>query len=162
MPDFGGSRIAARISMPEYGHRFFGDSYSFEARRETRLLTLRASYTEDPEVETRRVGIDFDPDDFPLPPSPDFAFLSSSPYVRKDASVTAIVEGTRTEIRLDVYDHKREYIQNVLPDEETTGVLLSVARDMGATCMARSRDVTRTSCADRRPSRHPDRCRSTL
>ena len=58
-----------------YGHRFFGDSYSFEARRETRLLTLRASYTEDPEVETRRVGVEFDPDDFPLPPSPDSAFL---------------------------------------------------------------------------------------
>src|SRR5687768_11796040 len=45
-----------------YGERFFGDSYSFEARRETRLLTLRASYSEDPEVETRRIGIDVDPD----------------------------------------------------------------------------------------------------
>jgi hypothetical protein len=45
--------------------------------------------------------------------------------------VTAIVEGARTEIRLDVYDYEREYIQNVLPDEETTGVLLSVARDIG-------------------------------
>ena len=114
-----------------YGQRFFGDSYSFEARRETRLLTLRASYSEDPEVETRRVGIEFDPGDLPLPPSPDYAFLTSSPYVRKDATVTAIVEGTRTEIRLDVYDRKREYIQNIAPDEDTTGVLLTVARDIG-------------------------------
>jgi len=114
-----------------YGQRFFGDSWSVEARRETRLLTLRASYSEDPEVETRRIGLDFDPDDFPLPPSPDFSFLSASPYVRKDGTLTAIVEGARTEIRLDVYDRKREYIQNIAPDEDTAGVLLNIARDIG-------------------------------
>ena len=114
-----------------YGERFFGDSWSVEARRESRLLTLRASYTEDPEVETRRIGLDFDPDDFPLPPPNDFAFLSASPYVRKDGTLTAIVAGAKTEVRLDVYDRKREYIQNLAPDEDTAGVLLNIARDIG-------------------------------
>jgi hypothetical protein len=115
-----------------YGNRFFGDSWSLEARRTTRLLTLRASYVEDPEVETRRIGIDFAPDDFPLPPPSDLSGLSSSPYIRKDALLTAIVEGARTQIRLDAYDRNREYIQEILPDEETTGVLLSIVRDIGA------------------------------
>jgi len=115
-----------------YGERFFGDSYSVEARRETRLLTLRASYTEDPEVETRRIGIDFDPDDFPLPPSPDFSIFSGFPYVHKDAVLSAIVEGARTQLRLDVYDREREYLQDALPDEEITGVMFNVARDIGS------------------------------
>ena len=114
-----------------YGERFFGDSYSVEVRRESRWLTLRASYSEDPEVETRRIGVDFDPDDFPLPPSPDFSFLSAFPYVRKDMMFTAIAEGARTHVRLDVYDRKREYIQAPLPDEDTEGVLFNVARDIG-------------------------------
>jgi hypothetical protein len=114
-----------------YGERFFGDSWSVEARRETRLLTLRASYREDPEVQTRRIGVDFDPNDFPLPPPDDFAFLTASPYVAKDGTFSAIAEGARTEIRLDVYNRKREYIQNPAPDEDTTGVLLNIARDIG-------------------------------
>jgi len=115
-----------------YGERFFGDSYSLEARRESKWLTLRASYTEDPEVETRRIGVDFDPNDFPLPPSADFSFLSASPYVRKDAVLTAIAEGVRTHLRLDAYDRKRAYIQDLLPDERVTGVLFNVARDIGS------------------------------
>jgi hypothetical protein len=115
-----------------YGERFFGDSYSFEARRETRLVTLRASYSEDPEVETRRIGIDFDPDDFPVPPSPDFSIFAGFPYVHKDGMLTAIIEGARTQVRLDVYDRNREYLQEPLPDEELTGARLNLARDIGA------------------------------
>ena len=115
-----------------YGQRFFGDSYSLEARRETRWLTLRASYREDPEVETRRVGIDFDPDDLPLPPTADFSLFSGLPYVHKDGVLTAIAEGARTQIRLDVYNRKREYLRNAVPDEDTSGAMLNVARDIGA------------------------------
>jgi hypothetical protein len=115
-----------------YGERFFGDSYSLEARRESRLLTVRASYVEEPEVETRRVGIDFDPDDFPLPPPDDFSIFAGFPYVRKEGIVSAIVEGARTQLRLDVYDRKREYLDLLIPDEETSGVRFSVARDIGA------------------------------
>jgi hypothetical protein len=115
-----------------YGERFFGDSYSLGLRREGSWLTLTASYLEDPEVETRRIGINFDPDDFPLPPSVDFSFLSAFPYVRKDALLSAIAEGARTQVRLDVYDRKREYLQEALPDEELTGVQLNVVRDIGA------------------------------
>jgi len=115
-----------------YGERFFGESYRLDARRETRWVTFRASYSEDPEVETRRIGIDFDPDDFPVPPPSDFSILAGFPYVRKDALLSAIAEGARTHIRLDVYDRNREYLQNAFPDEESTGVLLNVARDIGS------------------------------
>jgi hypothetical protein len=115
-----------------YGERFFGDSYSLEARRETRLLTLRASYIEDPEVETRRIGIDFDPDDLPLPPPDDFSIFAGFPYVRQDGLLSAIVEGARTQLRLDVYDRKRDYLDQLIPDEETSGVRFSIARDFGA------------------------------
>jgi hypothetical protein len=115
-----------------YGERFFGDSYSLQARRESKWLTLKASYSEDPEVETRRIGIDFDPDDFPIPPSPDSGTVSSTPYVAKNAMLTAIAEGVRTQLRLDLYDRKREYIENLQPDERVTGVLFNVARDIGS------------------------------
>jgi hypothetical protein len=115
-----------------YGERFFGDSYRLEARRETRLLTLRASYIEDPQVETRRIGIDFDPDDFPLPPPDDFSIFAGFPYVRKDGVLSALVEGARTQLRLDVYDRNRDYLDALLPDEETTGVMFNIARDIGA------------------------------
>ena len=115
-----------------YGDRFFGESYSVDARYDGRWLTLRASYVEDPEVETRRVGIDFDPTGIPIPPSTDFATLSASPYIRNDAVLTAIAEGARTKIRLDVYDRQRDYLQDVLADEETTGAQFSVVRDIGS------------------------------
>jgi hypothetical protein len=115
-----------------YGERFFGDSWSLEARRESRMLTLRASYSEDPEVETRRINLGFDPGDFPVPPSPDFSIFSGFPYVRRDGVLSAIVEGARTQIRLDVYDREREYLQDALPDEELSGVRLNVARDIGS------------------------------
>jgi hypothetical protein len=115
-----------------YGERFFGDSYSFRARRETRLLTLTASYIEDPEVETRRIGIDVDPGDLPLPPPDDFSIFAGFPYVRKEAQLTAIIEGARTQIRLDGYDRNREYLDVIIPDEETSGAQFTIARDIGA------------------------------
>jgi hypothetical protein len=115
-----------------YGERFFGDSYSFKARRETRLLTLTASYIEDPEVETRRIGIDADAGDLPLPPPDDFSIFAGFPYVRKEAVLSAVAEGARTQIRLDVYDRNREYLDVLIPDEETTGAQFSIARDIGA------------------------------
>ena len=68
---------------------------------------------------------------FRCPRRTDFSFLSASPYVRKDMVFTAIAEGARTHVRLDVYDRKREYIQALLPDEDTEGVLFNVARDIG-------------------------------
>ncbi len=63
----------------------------------------------------------------PIPPSPDFSFLSASPYVRKDAVLTAIAEGARTQIRLDVYDRKREFLQEVLAGRGNDGCAASAS-----------------------------------
>jgi hypothetical protein len=116
-----------------YGERFFGESWKLSVSRETRYLTMRLSYVEDPQVETRRIGINFDPDDLPLPdPGLDLSGFTSFPYVGKDATATFLSEGARTKLRLDVYDRKREYIQDFPPDEETQGVRFNALRDFGA------------------------------
>jgi len=116
-----------------FGERFFGNSWRVTMSRDTKYVTLRLDYIEDPEVETRRVGINFDPNQFPLPdPGSDLSGFTSLPYIRKDATATAIAEGARTKLRLDVYDRKREYVRLFPPDEETQGVRLSALRDLGA------------------------------
>lgn len=116
-----------------YGQRFFGDSWSFNLSRDTRWVTIRLSYIEDPTVETRRVGVNFDPDAIPLPvPGDDLSGFTSFPYVRKDAVATVIAEGAKTRLRLSVYDRNRDYIREFPPDENRQGAQLAVLRDFGA------------------------------
>ena len=116
-----------------YGQRFFGDSWSLNVSRDTGWVTIRLVYIEDPTVETRRVGINFDPDEIPLPaPGDELSGFTSLPYVRKDAVATVIAEGAKTRIRLSAYDRNREYINDFPPDENRQGVQLSVLRDLGA------------------------------
>jgi hypothetical protein len=120
-----------------YGERFFGESWSAKLSRETRYLTLILSYEEDPEVETRRVGINFDPDQIPVPdPDQDLSGYTSYPYVRKDATASLLAKGARTKLRLDVYDRQREYINAFPPNEETQGVRFNALRDLGANLYA--------------------------
>ncbi len=123
------SHIEAR-----YGDRFFGDSYEVQARRQVRQLTFTLSYIEDPEVQTRTVSSELDPGGPPIPglPGGSYGAFNSEPYVRKDGRFVAIVEGRRTNVRLDVYDLDRDYIRELLPDEHTTGTSLTVVRDFGS------------------------------
>jgi len=127
-------RPDSRTSLDaRYGERFFGDSYSLSFSRETKYVTVQLSYIEDPDVETRRVGFDFDPGQIPVPdPNVDFSVFSSFPYVRKDAGASIIANGARTKLRLDAYDHKREFIKVFPPDERTTGVRFDGVRDLGS------------------------------
>jgi hypothetical protein len=122
------SHIEAR-----YGDRFFGDSYEVSASRRVRQLTMTLSYIEDPTVETRTVSSAVDPGGPPIPdlPGGQGAF-NSEPYVRKDGRFVAIVEGRRTNVRLDVYDLERDYLRELLPGEHTTGTTLTVVRDFGS------------------------------
>jgi len=116
-----------------YGRRFFGDSWSFNASRDTGWATIRLSYIEDPTVETRRVGINFDPNEIPLPvPGGDLSGFTSAPYVRKDATATIIAEGARTRLRLTAYDRTRDYIRVFPPDEHRQGATFAVVYDLGA------------------------------
>jgi hypothetical protein len=115
-----------------YGERFFGESWSVEFSRDASWLTIKGSYIEDPEVETRRLNADFDPGSLPLPgPDPGFSFFSAFPYVRKDGTLALIATGARTKLRLDVYDLKREFINVFPPDERTQGVRFNALRDLG-------------------------------
>jgi hypothetical protein len=116
-----------------YGERFFGNSWRASLRRETKYVTLRASYIEDPDIETRRVGLNLDPDEIPVPnPGFDLSGFTSFPYVRKDADFSVLAEGARTKLRFDVYNHQREYINDFPPDEERKGGRFNALRDLGA------------------------------
>ena len=116
-----------------YGERFFGESWSVKFSRETRYLTVNLSYVEDPEVETRRVGVNFDPDELPIPPDLDLSGFTSYPYVSRSAMATLLSEGARTKLRLDVYHRERDYLSEIFPpDEETEGVRFNALRDIGA------------------------------
>ena len=116
-----------------YGERFFGDSWSLSLSRETRYVTMRLSYVEDPDVETRRVGINVDPNAPPIEnPGFDLSGFTSYPFVGKTAMASVLAEGARTKLRLDVYDRQREYIADFPPDEETQGVRFNALRDLGA------------------------------
>jgi len=116
-----------------YGQRFFGDSWGMNLSRETKYVTMRLSYAEDPEVETRRVGINLGSDDLPFPdPEFDLSGFTSYPFIGKNAIATILAEGARTKLRLDVYDRKREYVRDFPPDEETQGVRFNAVRDLGA------------------------------
>lgn len=115
-----------------YGQRFFGDSWKVRFTRDTRYLTITLSYLEDPQVETRRIGINFDPGELPLPDlDQDLSGFTSYPYIQKTAMATLLAKGARTRVRLDVYDHERDYIRAFPPGTETQGVRLNAIRDIG-------------------------------
>jgi hypothetical protein len=116
-----------------YGQRFFGDSWSLNVSRDTRWVTIQVSYIEDPTVETRRIGINFDPNEIPLPvPGDELSVFTSFPYVRKDFVANVIAEGARTRVRLSAYDRNRDYIRVFPPDEHRKGATLGVVYDIGA------------------------------
>ncbi len=120
-----------------YGERFFGESWSLQFSRDTRFVTVRVAYSEDPEVYTRRIGINFDPGELPLPdPDVDPSGYTSAPYVAKNGTVTLLAEGAKTHLRLDLYDRRREFISEFQPDEKTEGVRFNAIRDIGANLYA--------------------------
>ena len=76
--------------------------------------------------------MDFDPDDFPLPPPPDFSFLSAFPYVRKDTVLSQPSPRARARTCGSTSTTASASTSRpLLPDEDTEGVLFNVARDIG-------------------------------
>ena len=119
-----------------YGDRFFGESWSARVSRDTKWVTVRVSYQEDPQVETRRIGINFDPNEFPILDPGSLSGFTSYPFVGKDAVATVLAEGARTKLRLDLYDRRKDYIEELPPDEKRTGVRFNAIRDIGANLYA--------------------------
>jgi hypothetical protein len=133
-----------------YGDRFFGESWSARVSRDTKWVTVRLSYLEDPQIETRRIGINFDPNEFPILDPGSLSGFTSYPFVGKDAIATVLAEGARTKIRLDLYDRKKDYIEELPPDEERTGVRFNAVRDIGADLYAEFDTRYEDSIAGRR------------
>lgn len=117
-----------------YGQRFFGDSYLLRFKRQARILTFVASYTEEPTVDNVRLSAgDFQPG--VLPPQslgPTSGFITTNPYVAKDAVATVTAEGGKTKLSASVFQAKRDYLLGPLADETGLGGSLSATRRIAA------------------------------
>jgi hypothetical protein len=116
------------------GERFFGNAYSALIERQAQYVTVQLTYSEEPEVETRRVGVNYNPDDILLPDLDlgDASALTSFPYVAKNARAAVIAEGAKTKIRFELYNTKREFLTDVRADTNVSGVRFNVLRDLGS------------------------------
>jgi hypothetical protein len=118
-----------------YGERFFGSSYMASISHRARFLEFTASYSEDPDVQTRQLSLgEFDPGQIPpgVDPGADFGRFNSQPYVSKDSRLTVTAKGSRTKVSLDVWDTRRNYMQNAYGDEQGMGGSLNASRQLAA------------------------------
>jgi hypothetical protein len=121
-----------------YGERFFGESWSVDITHRARLLEFRASYTEEPTVETRRLSLgDFDPGTLPpgFPPF-DFSIFTSVPYVARNASAGVTAEGSRTNLSLRAFQFERDYVRAGPPDETNLGATFGATRQLASNMSA--------------------------
>jgi hypothetical protein len=118
-----------------YGERFFGSSYSARIRHAARFLEFVASYSESPNVETYQYNLDaFEPGELPpwFDPDGDLGQFNSQPYVGTNTRVSVRAEGRRTTIGLRAFDTERDYLNEFIGDEHSTGVALVAARELAA------------------------------
>jgi len=118
-----------------YGEHFFGTSYSGSISHRARFIDLSASYKEEPSVQTRGLSLgEFDPGSLPpgSQPGVDGGRLNAQPYVSQDARISMIAKGSRTEITLNAYDTKRDYLRDAFGGEHGTGVNLGATRRLAA------------------------------
>jgi hypothetical protein len=118
-----------------YGERFFGSSYSVEVRHSNRYVTVNASYSEAPEVDSRRVNFnEFEPGELPpwFNPDIDASAYNSQPYVAKAMRLGVSAEGSRTSLSLRGYITEREYLNDQIGDEDIAGVALVASRRVAA------------------------------
>ena len=86
-----------------YGKRYFGNSFRAAFARQAKFLTLSASYTEEPTTETSR-----------LTRASSVAqigdgFQVNAPYLLKEAALSAILTGSRSELEVELYDRRRDF-----------------------------------------------------
>ena len=118
-----------------YGERFFGSSYLVEVRTRARMIDFTATYSETPEVETRQASLQsFEPGTLPpwIDPGSVGGFFTSSPYVAKDARVSLNASGSKTRLTLTGFNHQREYLSELLGDEDRTGTTFHATRDLAS------------------------------
>jgi hypothetical protein len=117
-----------------FGQRFFGDSYYVAIKRRARALLIEAAYSEEPTVETARVGAaSFEPGELPPDnPGTEPGRVSSDPFIAKDGRITLTVEGVRTTIRAVTYHIERDYLSGNIAEETTFGGGLGATRQFAA------------------------------
>jgi hypothetical protein len=120
-----------------YGERFFGSSYTVDIAHSARLVDFTASYSESPEVETRRSSLrlgDVVPGELPPGVDPEIiiGIYTSSPYLAKDARATLKTNGSKTRISLSGFDIERDYLSDLLGDERGVGGGFQASRDLAS------------------------------
>jgi hypothetical protein len=118
-----------------YGERFFGSSYYVRIRHAARFLEFAASYSESPNVETYQYNLDaFEPGELPpwFNPNEDLGQFNSQPYVGTNTRASVRAEGRRTTIAVSAFDTERDYLNDFIGDEHSTGVALLAARELAA------------------------------
>ena len=112
-----------------YGKRYFGNSLRASFTRQAKLLTLSASYSEEPTTETSRltraiptfnVGID----------SP-----INAPFLLKQMELTTLLTGSRSSLEVQLYERRRDFGAAGLlnrGDDIRRGVYGRVARQLSS------------------------------
>jgi hypothetical protein len=118
-----------------YGSRFFGHTYYGRLSRRTRMFEFYGSYSESPQVETRTLSLgDFTPGELPpgMDPGNIYGFLTSTPFVGKDARAGIAAVGSRTKVNLDFFQTIQDYIRSTTRSNEYSGVSLSATRQFAS------------------------------
>jgi len=113
------------------GHRYFGNSYVVNVRRDGRVLKFDASYTEDPTTDGQfSTLLDVVPGQLEVPEALAVTSVlrnTYQPYLRKQYQARLRLTGGRTELTLAAYGVSREYLSGVdvgLRDLNRAGRLL--------------------------------------
>jgi hypothetical protein len=119
------------------GERFFGNTYLVKLRRDSRLMKLSLSYTEEPTTESQTLV--FAPGTTPgqlnePPLGIDTTRISPRAYIADTFEGNLTLAGTRTEITLRLYSEDRRYLATPTEpegNEKYQGGGLSLLRQLG-------------------------------
>lgn len=86
-----------------YGKRYFGNSVRASFTRQAKLLTLSASYSEEPTTETARLTR--------AVPTFDFGLNSpiNDPFLLKQTELSAVLTGSRSSLEVELYERRRDF-----------------------------------------------------
>ena len=86
-----------------YGKRYFGNSFRAAFARQAKLLTVSASYSEEPTTETARLTR--------AVPTLDLGTNSpiNAPFLLKQTELTALLTGSRSSLEVQLYDRRRDF-----------------------------------------------------
>jgi hypothetical protein len=111
------------------GERFFGNTYFFRWRRQSRQLQFDVEYSEEPTTVSAVYAFQPPPATEVPPQDPTSFRLTSEAYVRRNLEGTLTLTGRRTELDLNLFGERRRYVESELT-ERTVGGALELTRVM--------------------------------